>query len=170
MIDVSAKEVEEIRAKSRDYVKIGKVIVTEHPSDYNLLGIGSCIIIFMYDLDRKIYSMAHCLLPEYSSDYKNPDGNLNKYADKAVHYMYRELIKRGADKNSIKVKLVGGARIYNDLAGIGEKNVEVARREVRRLNLQIVAEDVGGKDARSVMSFNEDGTIVIKKGTKFYKL
>ena len=46
-------------------VKLGQIIFTNDPERYNLLGIGTCLGIYMYNLGKSQYMMAHTVLPEY---------------------------------------------------------------------------------------------------------
>ena len=40
---------------AQDYVKMGEIVVTKTPERYNLLGLGTCLGVFMYDLTRFHY-------------------------------------------------------------------------------------------------------------------
>jgi chemotaxis protein CheD len=147
---------------SQEYVKLGQIIFTKTPEHYNLLGIGTCLSIFMYDLKRGNYCFSHCMLPEFMECDRNSPSMPGRYTDLAVDYMLNKMLNEGSNRADIKVKIVGGAQIYTDTFRIGERNIEVARNKLKECGLKIIAEDVGGKKGRSITIYNRDGTINIR--------
>ena len=101
-------------------------------------GLGSCLAVIMYN-DIK-GAMAHSMLPTRPRSFV---GSFDaRYVDKAV-----DLLTKAIGKNS-KTKLVGGASMFGT-DDIGQRNIEMARKELKKKGIRIVAEDVGGSRARS---------------------
>jgi chemotaxis protein CheD len=152
----------------QDYVKLGQIISTNRPEQYNLLGIGTCLAVYIADLKKERYMMAHCLLPEFSEREKYNPNMPAKYTDMAIDYMVNKMLQEGSQKAELKIKIVGGGQIYNDALNIGARNIECAKAKFAELGLKILAEDIGGKSGRSILSYNRDGSIFIRKqGVKF---
>jgi len=157
------------------YVRLGEIVYTLQPERYNLLGIGTCISIFLYDVKNERYAMSHCLLPFKKEDkYRAKSTKLNsmpgKYTDEAITAMVRKFIKKGTSPQNLKAKIVGGGQIYNDALKIGLQNVESAHRILLEHGIKIEAEDVGGRSGRSILKYIRDGTIVIRKDGKKYNI
>ena len=153
------------------YVKLGEIIYTSKPERYNLLGIGTCLGIFMYDLNRGKYMLAHCMLPEMLANEKNPKTiSVGKYTDIAIRTMMNRLLSEGSKKADIKVKMAGGAQIFNDLMNIGVRNIETAHRILNEVGIKLIAEDVGGKTGRSITSFCSNGTLLLRKNGEKYSI
>jgi chemotaxis protein CheD len=152
------------------YVKLGEIIASDTPEKYNLLGLGTCLGIFMYDLKKKHYLMAHCLLPEYNEHTERDNNLAGKFTDTAIRKMVKRMLDSGSVKSDIKVKMAGGSQIYNDMLRVGERNIQTAHRVLKEENIPLVAEDVGGNTGRSILSFNQDGTIDIRRDGKKYQI
>ena len=126
-------------------VGIGEVKVEQGMVTLSAYGVGSCVVIILYDTKMSIGGLAHCLLPcgnEKSSRY--PKG--------AVKKIIEQMSKMGAHQDNIVAKVVGGANMFEDFAkhAIGKRNVIQARKELDALNISIVAEDVFGNWGRSI--------------------
>jgi chemotaxis protein CheD len=155
----------------KDIIKLGEVVFTKNPEKYNLLGLGTCIGVFLYDLKQETYMMAHTVLPKYSSHRTEiSSDNLGRFTDLAIRLMVKKMVKEGSNKKDIRCKLVGGGRIYNDALDVGLNNIECARSILQEEEIRIVAEDLGGNDSRSILSFSKDGTLQIRKKGVYFDL
>ena len=120
-------------------------------------GVGSCIVIMLYDDTRKVGGLAHCLLPF------GGDSSL-KYPRNAIAEMVKQMSEKGVLKKNIVAKIVGGATMFEGFErhAIGKRNVIKAREELNRLDIPIIAEDVFGNWGRSI-SFNlESGDVRVR--------
>lgn len=131
-------------------VGIGEVKVAQGKLKLVASGVGSCIVIMLYDETKRIGGLAHCLLP-FGGDMSL------KYPRNAIAEMLRQMLFRGASKGNAVAKIAGGATMFEGFKrhGIGKRNVAKAREELKRLDIPIVAEDVLGNWGRSI-SFNLD--------------
>jgi len=138
-------------------VGIGEIRVEQGDGILSAYGIGSCVVIVLYDRETKIGGLAHCLLP-----FGN-EGSL-KYPRGAITEVMKQMSHRGARLNKIVAKIVGGAMMFGDFVKhtIGKKNITEARKELQRLNIPIVAEDVLGNWGRSIIFKLENGEVEVK--------
>ena len=155
----------------QECVNLGKLVFTTNPEHYNLLGIGTCIGIFIYDLKRGNYTLAHTLLPKY----EEIDSRLNpkmpaKFTDLAIHRMVKKMEQNGSNLKSLKCKIAGGGQIYNDSLLIGQKNIEMTKLVLNEFKIPLEAEDVGGNTSRSILSFNSNGTMHLRKKGVYYTI
>lgn len=121
-------------------------------------GVGSCVIITLYDPVKKIGGLAHSMLP-YSND-KYPGA---KYVDSAIELMIKKMEAEGADVKRFEAKIAGGADIIQDLKtrDIGAQNVSAAIEKLREKGIKIIAKDVGGNCGRNVDFNVADGSVLI---------
>jgi chemotaxis protein CheD len=138
------------------HIKIGELAVSKDKILTTI--VGSCVACCIYDEKNKVIGMAHIMLPNSNNNASNDNSNNNlkaKYADTAVKNLIQELARYGADTNNLKAKIVGGASIFanendEDMFNIGRKNVDKVKELLKQYNIKIVAEDIGGKNGRSV--------------------
>lgn len=134
--------------------------VARAPAILCALGIGSCVVICMYDPVRKIGGMAHVMLPQGEPGKSNG----GKYANTAIPLLVDLMEKHGAEKRNLEVKIIGGAQMFNlnnaeDLMRIGIRNVETAVRVLNGLGLTVKAASTGGNYGKSVFLDTETGRI-----------
>ncbi len=125
-------------------------------------GVGSCIIIILYDKKLHIGGIAHAILPHEKTPTvgakkfdRDEEGRLFvKYADEAVDVLVDEIIALGGERQHLVAKLVGGAHMFalleGDQHGIGWENTESARKRLSELGIPIETEVVGGTVGRNV--------------------
>ena len=147
------------------HVGIAEIKVGHNPSILTSRGLGSCVAVVLYDPITKIGGMAHILLP--NSGISEKVGNSCKFADRAVELLLKKLLNLGAKKDNIEAKIAGGAQVFKipskkAFFKIGEQNIAEVRRQLRRLGIKLVAEDVGGNHGRSVHFHLNDGSLHIK--------
>jgi chemotaxis protein CheD len=155
----------------KDYVKLGGIVYTTTPRKFNLLGIGTCLGIYLYDLKKYHYTMAHSILPTFNQREDRVNAKMpGKFTDIAIMKMIKFLVKKDSVKSDIKCKIVGGSQIYNDSFNVGEKNIITARKILKVENIPLVKEDTGGKLSRSILSYNVNGTMEVRKQGIIYNI
>lgn len=160
---------------SQEYVKMGEIVITKTPERYNLLGLGTCLGIFMYDLQRGSYALAHTLLP--TSHNRKSSRNINKtkisparFTDEGIRQMIRKLVRMGSNRQDLRVKIAGGSKIFNDSFEVGQRNTDAARRVLLEEGIDLVKEEVGGSSGRSIVVFNRDGSLLIRQFGEIFKI
>lgn len=129
------------------------------------LGLGSCVAIMLHDPEVGAGGMAHVLLPSRSlaKDVSNPA----KFPESAVPLLIERLCALGAARTRLVAKLAGGASMFAALMSpgtiqMGERNAAAARDALRRNDIPLVAEAVGGERGRSVRFHVRDGRAEVR--------
>lgn len=135
-------------------VGIGQIALSRDPADVLVAyGLGSCVGVTVFDPGSRVGGMVHVLLPESEgkvSDGKEPA----RYADWGIAVLLAELLKMGANKAHLVVKVAGGAAVLGPANAekfkIGVRNAEAIKEQLKRHGLRIAAEDVGGTKGRTM--------------------
>jgi len=114
--------------------------------------LGSCIGLCFYDQRTKTGALLHIMLPlNMEPGRKNP----LKYADTGIRETLRQLETQGASRSRITVKIAGGAKMFEvnggNLGNIGQRNIESVHLILRKEGIRLMAEDVGGTVARTLL-------------------
>jgi len=159
---------------------------------HNLItsGVGSCLVITLYNPKLQVGTLAHTMLP--SSRTQNteheirPSGNSSsgvlsgrqtcvvaeqvsarvedtRYIDVAIDQMLKWLETQGAKREDLEAKLIGGANMFPSFeSDIGKDNVLDAKDKLREEGIKIVGECVGGTQGRSVEFSPTTGVVTVK--------
>ncbi len=138
--------------------------ITKSPNLLTTVGLGSCVAVCLYDRERKVGGMAHFMLPDSQG---NSHGNPQKYADFLLPLMLKELHKQGASRTNLLAKIAGGSQMFSfngtsQVLKIGERNIEAAEKELKKLGIRLLAADVGGTSGRTVSFDLANGRLVVK--------
>jgi chemotaxis protein CheD len=132
-------------------VRIAHLAVVQGARRLVAIGLGSCVVVTLYDRTRRIGGMAHILLPDPSAarDASNPA----RFATTAVPLLRDAMLAAGA-RAPFEAKLVGGAALFGAMLGsggqqIGERNVAAARRALIALGITIAGSETGGTSGRT---------------------
>ena len=114
--------------------------------------LGSCIGLCFHDPRLKLGALLHIMLPlNMETGRKNP----MKYADTGIRETLRQLEAKGASKSRMTVKIAGGAKMFEvnggNLGNIGQRNIESVHLILRKEGIRLMAEDVGGTVARTLL-------------------
>ena len=148
-------------------IGMGELVVSNDSSDVlACIGLGSCIAICVFDPVSRVGGVAHMLLPSS----RNPSEAMSapaKYISVGVPNLINRMVKNGAARNNLIVKITGGARMLNipgdhNVLDIGQKNIAEVKAAMQRENIPIVGADVGGTVGRSMQLFIETGRIMIR--------
>jgi chemotaxis protein CheD len=132
-------------------------------------GVGSCVVVILYDRVMKYGGMAHALLPhEQEPHVPTPlligETRVSKYADSAIRLLLASMSAQGSRSEHLVSKLVGGAHMFSLLtqeAPIGDENVNSARHTLEMLGIVIETEVVGGTVGRNVRFTCGNGVVEI---------
>lgn len=129
-------------------IKAGKA-----PQQFAVYGIGSCVILSIYDAVRKIGGLAHIMLPD-STGMDLSTVNPNKFADTAVPALINAVIEEGAVRTGCVAKIFGGSEMFpptEDFSNtIGRDNTEAVKKSLRKHGIPLICEDTGGNHGRSI--------------------
>jgi len=88
-----------------------------------------------------------------------------RYAEEAIHEMFRRLAELGADVTGIRVFLVGGADVLGEgQEGPGAEIVQSVTRLLAKKGIGVWAQHVGGRQRRSCTLDLERGRVTYTVG------
>ncbi len=145
----------------------GEYYVTCHDEAITTV-LGSCISACVRDPKRGVGGMNHFMLPEDSASGRNswldPAVRLaTRYGSYAMESLINDLLKVGADRKRLEIKLFGGGRILSSMTDVGARNIDFIRNFVRIEGYRIAAEDVGGLQPRKIVYFPAQGRVKVRK-------
>ncbi|MBW8350518.1 chemotaxis protein CheD [Bacillus sp. IITD106] len=148
-------------------VGIADMKIVKSPDKIRTSGLGSCVGVVVYDKQLNIAGLAHIMLPDSALARGDKAINKAKFANTALKEMTRILISKGASITRLKAKIAGGAQMFhfssqNDQMRIGPRNIEAVKKELKSLNIQLVAEDTGGHSGRTIEFDTETCMLQIK--------
>jgi chemotaxis protein CheD len=148
-------------------IGMGELVVSKDPSDVlACIGLGSCIAMCIWDPVARMGGVAHMLLPTSRSNAEMM-GSPAKYITLGVPNLINKMVKNGASRHNLIVKITGGARMLNipgenNILDIGQRNITEVRAVMKRENVPILSEDVGGTSGRSIQLFIDTGKILVR--------
>ncbi len=128
--------------------------------------LGSCLAVAVYDPAVTIGGMIHYQLPESSMDPIRAQAEPFMFCDTGMETLLANLIRYGADKYRMIVKVAGGAAMKTGPQGfdIGKRNFLALRKALWKHGLLLKGHDVGGDQPRNFYLYLEDGTAIVKTG------
>jgi len=156
-------------------VKMGEISVAHAGDILTASGVGSCLIITLWDPKLKIGALAHAMLsarnPESNQGNKiYPNQRISEKDTRYVHFAIDEMLKKidplHIKREVIEAKLIGGANMFAALnSDFGLENVHSAQSKLKEESISIIGECVGGSQGRSVEFSVASGVVTVK--TKF---
>jgi chemotaxis protein CheD len=146
-------------------VRIAEFLVGSEPQILTIFGLGSCVGLAFYDPAVRLGGLAHVMLP--SSRLSSKMTMPGKFADTAVPAMLDEMVRRGASRDRLVAKLVGGANMFAFLpqstVSIGLRNAAALREKLNEVGIPILSERIGGEQGRTILFDLADGRIEIRR-------
>jgi chemotaxis protein CheD len=145
-------------------VTMGRGAVTRAPHIISSSGLGSCVVVTLYDTEQRLGGLAHIMLP----DSNNLNGYHHPYkcADTAIATLIKELRSMRATHRDMVAKLVGGAKMFlasDDFGpGIGDQNIISIKRILERKRIPVIGENTGGNYGRNVEFYLDSGKVMVK--------
>lgn len=137
--------------------------VTSSPNRLVTYGIGSCIVITLYDPLKKMGALAHTMLSHIEGRSQNT--NPFKFSDYAVEEMIRKMRALGSRIEDLEAKIVGGADMFPNIShggvSVGEENVLAAKEKLKEEGVGLAGEVVGGRVGRSVVFDTTSGVVTV---------
>lgn len=132
--------------------KSGEVITTV---------LGSCVSTCVRDATAGVSGLNHFMLPNQGGSF-HPDDAL-RYGCFAVERLINELVKYGAERERLEIKVFGGGKVIAGMSDIGRKNIDFIHGYFSTEGLTIAAEDTGGSWARRVRFHTDTGRVLIQR-------
>jgi chemotaxis protein CheD len=130
--------------------------------------LGSCISACIRDPVANVGGMNHFMLPEDNAvrDTSAPDAPVvlsTRYGSHAMESLINDLLKLGARRGRLQIKVFGGGRVLSSMTDIGARNIEFVLSYLNLERLPVDAQDVGGEQPRKVIYFPTDGKVRVRK-------
>ena len=135
-------------------VGMAEIKIARRGDTLQALGLGSCIGVLMVDKEVHIAGMAHIMLPDSSIGHRGAVQK-GKFADSGVPELLRLVLKAGAEKSRLIVKIAGGAEMFSFASknsprlAVGHRKGVAGKEELSKLGLRIKAEELGGHMGRT---------------------
>ena len=124
----------------------GEFRISLDPSDVLVTVLGSCVATCLWDDVAGVGGMNHFLL---AGAEEPRDGNL-KYGVNSMELLINGLLRAGADRDRLKGKLFGGAKMISSSRQIGQENAEFARWYLENETIPLIGHCLGGDKGRKV--------------------
>lgn len=128
--------------------------------------LGSCVSACLHDPVVCVGGMNHFMLPEPAEGgdrWGGPTGRSARYGSDAMEQLVNTLLKAGAERARLQVKIFGGARVLAQMTDIGKRNIDFVRQYLRAESLTLVSEDVGGNWPRQVRFYAASGRAQVRR-------
>lgn len=141
-------------------VEIAHSKIARDPDNLISRGLGSCVVVMLYDSKLKIGALSHAVLPHHKNqEYNNPA----RFVDTAIDDMLHKMIALGCTRRNIEAKIVGGANMFPDVeSSIGKDNVLSAREKLKKEGIKITGEATSGTVGRSIEFSTKTGLATVK--------
>jgi len=127
--------------------------------------LGSCVAACVRDRRTGIGGMNHFMLPE-GSDASSADWierASTRFGNFAMEQLINELLKLGARRQDLEIKLAGGGRMYDSSSNVGLDNAQFAVRYLEAEGLNLAAQDLGGAWPRKVRYLPREGSMRVSR-------
>jgi chemotaxis protein CheD len=129
--------------------------------------LGSCISACIRDPQSGLGGMNHFMLAEQikgSGEYPGFGFNqINRYGCFAMESLINNLVRHGAQRDRLEIKLFGGGRILKSMTDVGARNIAFIHSWARTEGVHLVAHDLGGIQPRKLVYFPTTGRARVRR-------
>ena len=134
--------------------------IARNPDNLIARGIGSCVIVTLYDPKLKIGALSHSVLPQHDTQEEN---NPARFVDTAIEDILYKMTSLGCTRKNIEAKIIGGANMFPGVeSSIGKDNVLSAKEKLKNEGIKIAGEVTGGTVGRSIEFSAKNGLVTVK--------
>jgi chemotaxis protein CheD len=141
------------------------------PGEYYVTGadeliattLGSCVAACMRDPEASVGGMNHFLLPQERGASESDVGLATRYGSYAMESLINDLLKSGARRERLEIKVFGGGHMLSCQADVGARNIRFIRDFLQVENLQAVASDLGDSFPRKLAYSPRTGVARVKR-------
>ncbi len=131
--------------------------------------LGSCLGIALLWKRKKIYGLAHCLLPEASTTVFSLGA---RYVSQAVPSLIALMHIKKEEYKEIEAVIVGGGNMTNPTHSkntelVGFANMQAAKKYLQERGIAISYENTGGVEGRKISVFCDTGLFEVEKIPRF---
>jgi chemotaxis protein CheD len=136
--------------------------------------LGSCVAACLYDPIKGVIGMNHFMLSNrrYARNIPTVLSEAGRYGIHAMELLINEMLKLGAKRSNLRAKAFGGGSIYlsaelkDNFFCVGDINNRFIREFLKNDGIPLVAEDLGGENARIIHFLYDDFSVHVKKISK----
>jgi len=130
--------------------------------------LGSCVSACVRDPVLGIGGMNHFMLPQHgghsSVEWEGAQvSSETRYGNWAMEYLINELLKAGAVRDRLEVKVFGGGQVLANMTDVGARNIHFVESYLSNEGMTISAKDLGGIFPRKVLYFPDTGKVLVKR-------
>jgi two-component system chemotaxis response regulator CheB len=141
------------------FILPGEYFISKQPHLISTL-LGSCVAVCLYSPSHKFGGMNHYMLP--TSPNKERSG---KYGDYAINVLFQFFERTLGTLNGLQAIISGGANVITPIstgAQIGQKNLDIARQLLKKNNIPIIKENLGGTVGLKLHYQNWDNNLKVE--------
>lgn len=131
--------------------------------------LGSCISVALRDAKAQVGGLNHFMLPGYFDDKSHFESQSAKYGMYAMEVLINDLLKLGCRKDRLRAKVFGGGSVLGRGSDrqnkVPKSNIDFVFDYLKTENIPIDSSDVGGRAARKILFFVQDGKVLLKRIT-----
>jgi chemotaxis protein CheD len=138
----------------------GEFYVTKKTDELLVTVLGSCVSACIRDPIAGVGGMNHFMLPHHASGTWGDDSSSARFGNFAMEKLINELIKSGATRERMEVKVFGGGNVTDTSNAIGSENAAFVLRYLEAEGLRCAAQDLGGTLPRRIHYYPSSGRVV----------
>jgi chemotaxis protein CheD len=138
----------------------GEYYITRKTDEMIVTVLGSCVSACIRDPQAGIGGMNHFMLAQHTSGGWGSDLRSARFGNFAMEKLINELIKAGARRERLEVKVFGGGNVTDSSNAVGTDNAEFVLRYLRAEGLPCAAQDLGGSHPRRIHYYPQTGRVV----------
>lgn len=140
----------------------GEYYVTKKLDEVLVTVLGSCVSACIRDPIAGVGGMNHFMLPHHKSGNWGEDARSTRFGNFAMEKLINELIKAGADRGRMEIKVFGGGNVTDTSNAIGSDNASFVLRYLEAEGFRCLAQDLGGSLPRRIHYYPSTGRVVRK--------
>ncbi|MCP4407165.1 MAG: chemoreceptor glutamine deamidase CheD [Gammaproteobacteria bacterium] len=130
--------------------------------------LGSCVSACIRDPAFGIGGMNHFMLPMSKNDCAECwSGTMvnaaTRYGNFAMEHLINEILKQGARRDHLEIKVFGGGKVLATATDVGSRNIEFVMDYLHTEGFSVMAKDVGDIYPRKVNYYPQTGRVRMKK-------
>ena len=144
---------------NRVFLLPGEYMVSKQPYLISTL-LGSCVSVCLYHPQHRCGGMNHYMLPHGAGGEHS-----GKYGEYANGVLLQFMERTCGGFGGVEAMIIGGANVVREIGrgeNIGEKNVALAREMLRKHNIRVTKEQVGGEVGLKLHYQNWDNKLVVE--------
>jgi len=142
------------------HIYSGDYHVTNRKDVYIVTILGSCVAACIRDPIAGVGGMNHFLLPDKDEGQASESA---RYGAFAMEKLINDLLKAGAKRERLEVKVFGGSDLIDSAMAIGSANARFVLDYLRREGMKPMVKDLGGKQPRRVHFYPVEGKVMMRK-------